>query len=110
MHFCGHCEKCVEGLQNQCRTFTVLGNGVDGGNCELIAVPPANVIPIPESLGFRSGGKRAPGICHGLAHARRTSGHAPGANRAGAGREFRRGHRGDSDRKTLPLSRDHDRG
>jgi NADPH:quinone reductase-like Zn-dependent oxidoreductase len=52
MHFCGHCEKCVEGLQNQCRTFTVLGNGVDGGNCELIAVPPANVIPIPESLDF----------------------------------------------------------
>jgi NADPH:quinone reductase-like Zn-dependent oxidoreductase len=52
MHFCGHCENCVEGLQNQCRTFTVLGNGVDGGNCELIAVPPANVIPIPESLGF----------------------------------------------------------
>jgi NADPH:quinone reductase-like Zn-dependent oxidoreductase len=54
MHFCGHCEKCVEGLQNQCRTFTVLGNGVDGGNCELIAVPPANVIPIPESLDFAS--------------------------------------------------------
>ncbi len=52
MHFCGHCEKCVEGLQNQCRTFTVLGNGVDGGNCELIAVPPANLIPIPDSLDF----------------------------------------------------------
>ncbi len=52
MHFCGHCEKCVAGLQNQCRTFTVLGNGVDGGNCELIAVPPTNVIPIPDSLDF----------------------------------------------------------
>jgi NADPH:quinone reductase-like Zn-dependent oxidoreductase len=25
---------------------------VDGGNCELIAVPPVNVIPIPDSLGF----------------------------------------------------------
>jgi len=52
MHFCGHCAKCVAGLQNQCREFTVLGNGVDGGNCELIAVPAANVIPIPESLDF----------------------------------------------------------
>jgi len=52
MHFCGHCAKCVAGLQNQCREFTVLGNGVDGGNCELIAVPPANVIPIPDSLDF----------------------------------------------------------
>jgi NADPH:quinone reductase-like Zn-dependent oxidoreductase len=52
MHFCGHCEKCVAGLPNQCREFTVLGNGVDGGNCELIAVPAANVIAIPDSLEF----------------------------------------------------------
>src|SRR5580693_4239788 len=52
MHFCGQCEKCLAGLQNQCREFTVLGNAVDGGNCELIAVPGANVIPIPDSLDF----------------------------------------------------------
>jgi NADPH:quinone reductase-like Zn-dependent oxidoreductase len=52
MHFCGHCAKCVAGVQNQCREFTVLGNGVDGGNCELIAIPAANVIPIPDSLDF----------------------------------------------------------
>src|ERR1017187_3404380 len=49
MHFCGHCVKCVAGLQNQCREFTVLGNAVDGGNCELIAVPAVNVVPIPDS-------------------------------------------------------------
>src|SRR5580692_1741305 len=52
MHFCNHCAKCVAGLQNQCREFTALGNGVDGGNCELIAVPAVNVIPIPDSLDF----------------------------------------------------------
>lgn len=52
MHYCGRCAKCVAGIQNQCREFTVLGNGVDGGNCELIAVPAANVIPIPDSLDF----------------------------------------------------------
>jgi len=52
MHFCGHCAKCVAGLQNQCREFTVLGNAVDGGDCELIAVPAASVIPIPDSLDF----------------------------------------------------------
>jgi len=52
MHFCGRCAKCVAGLQNQCREFTVLGNAVDGGNCELIAVPAANVIPIPDTLDF----------------------------------------------------------
>jgi NADPH:quinone reductase-like Zn-dependent oxidoreductase len=52
MSFCGHCAKCVAGLQNQCREFSALGNAVDGGNCELIAVPSANVIPIPDSLNF----------------------------------------------------------
>jgi NADPH:quinone reductase-like Zn-dependent oxidoreductase len=52
MHFCGHCVKCVAGLQNQCQEFTVIGNAVDGGNCELIAVPAANVIPIPDTLDF----------------------------------------------------------
>jgi NADPH:quinone reductase-like Zn-dependent oxidoreductase len=52
MSFCRRCAKCVAGLQNQCREFTVLGNGVDGGDCELIAVPAVNVIPIPDSLDF----------------------------------------------------------
>jgi len=52
MFFCNHCAKCVAGLQNQCRQFTVLGNGVDGGNCELFAAPAVNVIPIPDSLDF----------------------------------------------------------
>src|SRR5579863_7278386 len=52
MHFCGTCTKCIAGVQNQCREFTVLGNGVDGGNCELIAVDAAKVIPFPDSLDF----------------------------------------------------------
>jgi NADPH:quinone reductase-like Zn-dependent oxidoreductase len=50
--FCNRCVKCVTGLQNQCKQFAVLGNGVDGGNCELIAVPAVNVIPIPDQLSF----------------------------------------------------------
>ena len=52
MHFCNHCPKCVAGIQNQCREFTVLGNGVDGGNCELIAITAEKVIPIPDNLEF----------------------------------------------------------
>ncbi len=52
MYFCNHCAKCLAGLQNQCRQFTVLGNVVDGGNCELIAIPAATVIPIPDTLDF----------------------------------------------------------
>jgi NADPH:quinone reductase-like Zn-dependent oxidoreductase len=52
MSFCNHCAYCSSGRQNQCPEFTVLGNRVDGGNCELIAVPAVNVIPIPDSLNF----------------------------------------------------------
>ena len=52
LHFCGRCPKCLAGLQNQCREFTVLGNAVDGGNCELFAAPAANIIPIPDSMDF----------------------------------------------------------
>ncbi len=52
MSFCNHCHYCTAGVQNMCRAFTVLGNAVDGGNCELIAVPAVNVIPIPDDLGF----------------------------------------------------------
>ena len=52
MRFCNDCAKCAHGLQNQCPEFTVFGNLVDGGNCELIAVPAVNVIPIPDSLDF----------------------------------------------------------
>ena len=52
LHFCGRCPKCLAGLQNQCREFTVIGNAMDGGNCELFAVPAGNIIPIPDSLDF----------------------------------------------------------
>ena len=52
MVFCGHCRFCASGVHNMCREFTVLGNGVDGGNCELIAARHDYVIPIPDSLSF----------------------------------------------------------
>ncbi len=52
MHFCQQCPACADGRQNQCHEFTVFGNAIDGGNCELLAVPPINVIPIPGHLGF----------------------------------------------------------
>lgn len=52
MVFCNHCEFCVAGRQNMCRQFTVIGNMVDGGNAEYIAVPRVNVVPIPDSLNY----------------------------------------------------------
>src|SRR5437868_7006555 len=52
MVYCGHCEICMRGQQNMCRQFTVLGNGVDRGNCEYIAALQRNVIPIPNDLTY----------------------------------------------------------
>ena len=52
MHFCGQCTACADGRQNECAQFTVLGNAVDGGDCELLAVPPINLLTIPSQLGF----------------------------------------------------------
>jgi NADPH:quinone reductase-like Zn-dependent oxidoreductase len=52
MVFCNHCQFCTSGQQSFCRQFTVLGAGVDGANCELIAVPEVNVIPIPDWMDF----------------------------------------------------------
>lgn len=52
MVWCGNCAACADGRQNMCRHFTVIGNLVDGGNCEFIAVPRVNVIPIPDGLTY----------------------------------------------------------
>lgn len=52
MSYCGHCAACASGHQSLCRQFTVLGNGVDGGNCEYIAVSRDKVFPIPDDLTY----------------------------------------------------------
>ena len=109
MHFCGHCAKCVAGLQNQCREFTVLGNAVDGGNCELIAVPAANVIPIPDSLDFNQAASVPLVFRDGVAHAGRACRHSSGTDRAGAGSKLRRGDCRHSDCQAVSLPRDHHR-
>ena len=52
MSYCGSCQMCMEGKHSLCRQFTVLGNGVDGGNCEYIAVTRDKVFPIPDDLTY----------------------------------------------------------
>ena len=107
MHFCGHCVKCVAGMQNQCREFTVLGNAVDGGNCELFAAPAVNVIPIPDSLRLQPGRQRAAGVRDRVAHAGRTGRSASRADGTGTRGQFGCRHRRDSDREAVSLPRHH---
>lgn len=50
---CGHCEMCLGGSDNLCRTYHVLGTKEDGTCAESVKLPADNVLPIPEGLDFR---------------------------------------------------------
>lgn len=49
---CGRCERCLLGMDNQCRFYTIVGYGTDGGYAELVKVPRSNLVPKPEGLSF----------------------------------------------------------
>ncbi|MGH9466950.1 MAG: zinc-binding dehydrogenase [Terriglobales bacterium] len=49
---CGHCHFCLDGRDNECRQYQVLGYQRDGGYAELAAVPERSLIPIPAGLSF----------------------------------------------------------
>lgn len=49
---CGRCQACLEGRDNLCPSYDVLGYMSDGGYAELVAVPAANLIPIPDHVDF----------------------------------------------------------
>jgi NADPH:quinone reductase-like Zn-dependent oxidoreductase len=52
MSACYHCEFCLRGEHSFCRQFTVRGQLINGGDCEYVAVPRVEVIPIPDSLTY----------------------------------------------------------
>jgi NADPH:quinone reductase-like Zn-dependent oxidoreductase len=49
---CGRCEQCLLGRDNQCRYYTIIGYGVDGGYSELVKVPRTNLVRKPQGMGF----------------------------------------------------------
>lgn len=49
---CGRCVKCLSGMDNQCRRYTIIGNESDGGYAELAVVPRKNLVPRPERMDF----------------------------------------------------------
>jgi NADPH:quinone reductase-like Zn-dependent oxidoreductase len=49
---CGTCPACVEGRDNLCPAYDVLGLMSDGGYAELVAVPAANLVPIPDDVPY----------------------------------------------------------
>jgi len=50
---CGCCEACLDGRDNECACYEVIGyTNHDGGYAELVKVPAANLVPIPDDIGF----------------------------------------------------------
>ena len=49
---CGHCEYCIQGQDSLCDSYRILGEQVDGGYAEYLAVPADNLHLIPESFSF----------------------------------------------------------
>jgi len=49
---CGQCAACAAGKDNECRKYTLLGYGRNGGCAEYIVAPDENVLPMPAGLSF----------------------------------------------------------
>ncbi len=49
---CGTCERCLDGDDNLCERYHLIGQGRDGGMAELVVVPAANVFRKPPNLSF----------------------------------------------------------
>jgi NADPH:quinone reductase-like Zn-dependent oxidoreductase len=49
---CGRCAWCLAGEDHRCARYDVLGLQSSGGYGELVAVPAANVIPLPDAIDF----------------------------------------------------------
>jgi NADPH:quinone reductase-like Zn-dependent oxidoreductase len=51
---CGRCASCLSGADNFCAKYDVLGYQSAGGYADLVAVPAANIIPLPDGIDFVS--------------------------------------------------------
>lgn len=51
---CGTCEYCLRGERTVCVRYGYLGAHKDGGYAELVNVPAANIVPLPETISFEA--------------------------------------------------------
>jgi NADPH:quinone reductase-like Zn-dependent oxidoreductase len=52
---CGHCEFCVRGDDCLCLSYRLIGEHVPGGMAEIVAVPAANVLKLPDHVTYEDG-------------------------------------------------------
>ncbi len=51
---CGHCRQCLNGQDNLCKDYRLIGEDRDGGNAQYIAVPSRNILALSERVSFES--------------------------------------------------------
>jgi 2-desacetyl-2-hydroxyethyl bacteriochlorophyllide A dehydrogenase len=49
---CGHCKQCLNGNENLCKEYRLIGEHRDGADAEYIAVPGRNILKLPDSVTF----------------------------------------------------------
>jgi len=49
---CGRCARCLDGRDNECPRYDVLGYQSDGGYAEFVRVPVQNLVALPDAIGF----------------------------------------------------------
>ncbi|MGD8697809.1 MAG: zinc-binding dehydrogenase [Gemmatimonadales bacterium] len=50
--WCGQCEWCRKGEESLCVHYRIIGEHIDGGFAEYVALPAKNVLTIPDDLSF----------------------------------------------------------
>jgi len=49
---CMHCDQCLSGQDNLCRSYQIVGYARPGGYAEYLKIPSVNAVPIPGDLSF----------------------------------------------------------
>jgi NADPH:quinone reductase-like Zn-dependent oxidoreductase len=49
---CGHCKHCLNGNDNLCKNYILIGEHRDGADAEYLALPGRNVLPLSEKISF----------------------------------------------------------
>jgi len=49
---CGRCDRCLSGKDDQCKDYTIIGYGIDGGYAELVKVRRDHLVKKPPGMTF----------------------------------------------------------
>jgi 2-desacetyl-2-hydroxyethyl bacteriochlorophyllide A dehydrogenase len=49
---CGHCKHCLNGNDNLCKDYILIGEHRDGADAEYLAIPGRNVLPLSDKISF----------------------------------------------------------